>query len=279
MVATRSADRGLELHDAEPWVAADGARQRLDSIVMALSLARRSPPCRAARPVACRRARLTQVMQRAFRRMPPRRARRMLAADRPPPASGGCLRHQVSHAMPRTLIAFSSVDGQTRKISLRLKELLERDGQQVVLVEIGAQAAVDDGPFDRIIIGASVRYGKYRPDVYAFIDRHRAAIEAAQNGFFSVNLVARKPGRATAESNPYIGKLVQKSGWSPKHVGVFAGMLDYPRYGFLDRQVIRLIMWITSGPTDPTVREEFTDWQAVESFAALFARERVAGAV
>jgi menaquinone-dependent protoporphyrinogen oxidase len=181
--------------------------------------------------------------------------------------------------MPRTLIAFSSVDGQTRKISLRLKELLERDGQQVVLVEIGAQAALDESPFDRIIIGASVRYGKYRPDVYAFIEKHRAAIEAAQNGFFSVNLVARKPGRATADANPYIRQLLHKSGWAPKHIGVFAGMLDYPRYGFLDRQVIRLIMWITSGPTDPTVREEFTDWQAVESFAALFARERVAGAV
>jgi menaquinone-dependent protoporphyrinogen oxidase len=245
-------------------------RARIAAVRDRLPAARRH----AARLVPCRRASLTQVMQPAFHRMPPRRARRMLAADRLPPACGGCLRHQVSHAMTRTLIAFSSVDGQTRKISLRLKEFFERDGQQVVLVEIGQTTALDGAAFDRVIIGASVRYGKYRPNVYAFIEENRAVIEAAENGFFSVNLVARKPGRATPDSNPYIKGLLQKSGWTPKHIGVFAGMLDYPSYGFLDRQVIRLIMWLTSGPTDPTVREEFTDWRAVEAFAAQFARER-----
>jgi hypothetical protein len=38
MVATRSADRGLERHEVEPWVAADGVRRRPDPIVMALAL-------------------------------------------------------------------------------------------------------------------------------------------------------------------------------------------------------------------------------------------------
>ncbi|MEI7538802.1 MAG: flavodoxin domain-containing protein, partial [Comamonadaceae bacterium] len=48
--------------------------------------------------------------------------------------------------------------------------------------------------------------------------------------------------------------------------GVFAGKLDYPRYRFIDRQMIRFIMLITKGPTDPSVVVEFTDWQAVEEF-------------
>jgi menaquinone-dependent protoporphyrinogen oxidase len=50
-------------------------------------------------------------------------------------------------------------------------------------------------------------------------------------------------------------------------VGVFAGKLDYQRYGFLDRRVIQLIMWLTHGPTDRRACVEFTDWQAVEQFA------------
>ena len=50
-------------------------------------------------------------------------------------------------------------------------------------------------------------------------------------------------------------------------VDVFAGKLDYPRYGFLDRQMIRFIMLMTRGPTDPTAIVEFTDWQRVEAFA------------
>ena len=33
--------------------------------------------------------------------------------------------------------------------------------------------------------------------------------------------------------------------------------------------MIRLIMWITGGPTDPATVVEFTDWQQVEAFAQV----------
>ena len=47
---------------------------------------------------------------------------------------------------------------------------------------------------------------------------------------------------------------------------MFAGKIDYPRYGFVDKQMIRFIMWMTSGPTDPTSNTEFTDWDNVDEF-------------
>ena len=47
---------------------------------------------------------------------------------------------------------------------------------------------------------------------------------------------------------------------------MFAGKIDYPSLGFFDKQMIRLIMWITKGPTDPTLTIEFTDWDKVEEF-------------
>jgi menaquinone-dependent protoporphyrinogen oxidase len=55
---------------------------------------------------------------------------------------------------------------------------------------------------------------------------------------------------------------------------VFAGKLDYPRYGLVDRMVIRLIMLITHGPTDTSTVVEFTDWQRVEAFARRIAAMR-----
>lgn len=54
-------------------------------------------------------------------------------------------------------------------------------------------------------------------------------------------------------------------------VAVFAGKLDYPRYGFWDRQMIRLIMWMTGGPTDPHAVVDYTDWQQVEAFGQAVA--------
>jgi len=48
---------------------------------------------------------------------------------------------------------------------------------------------------------------------------------------------------------------------------VFAGKIDYPQYKFIDKQMIRFIMWMTKGPTDINGTFEFTDWEKVESFA------------
>ena len=44
-------------------------------------------------------------------------------------------------------------------------------------------------------------------------------------------------------------------------------LLMWGMFAFMDRQVIRIIMSLTNGPTDPTASTEFTDWQAVDKFA------------
>ena len=53
---------------------------------------------------------------------------------------------------------------------------------------------------------------------------------------------------------------------------MFAGKIDYPSYAFLDRMVIRGIMLLTGGPTDPNSVVEFTDWRQVEAFGSIIAR-------
>lgn len=169
--------------------------------------------------------------------------------------------------MPRTLIAYSTVDGHTLKICGRIRDVLEEAGGTVVLFEIGGGNACDLRPFDSIVVGASIRYGKYRPDVYHFIESNRETLDRKPCAFFSVNVVARKAGKDTPESNPYIPAFRRKTSWTPREIAVFAGKIDYPRYEFMDRQVIRLIMWVTGGPTDTKVCTEFTHWRAVEKFA------------
>jgi len=169
--------------------------------------------------------------------------------------------------MSRILIAYSTVDGHTLTICGRLKHALEAFGHVVELLEIRGHFNLDLTSFDWIIIGASIRYGRHRPDVYSFIDANRHTLERKPSAFFSVNVVARKPGKDTPESNPYIKAFRRKTTWVPREVAVFAGKIDYPKYNPLARQVIRFIMWLTHGPTDPTACIEFTDWHAVERFA------------
>jgi len=62
-------------------------------------------------------------------------------------------------------------------------------------------------------------------------------------------------------------KFLLQTSWEPKNLAVFAGKIDYPKYSFIDKQMIRLIMWITKGPTNTNGTYEFTDWDKVDSFA------------
>lgn len=169
-------------------------------------------------------------------------------------------------AAQRILIAYSTTDGHTLRICQRLQQVMEALGSQVTVSLLAQADALDLASFDRIVVGASIRYGHHQPLVTEFVNRHRALLESRPSAFFTVNIVARKPDKNTPETNPYCRKFLQSVAWKPALTAVFAGKLDYPRYGFIDRQMIRFIMLITKGPTDPKAVVEFTDWAQVEAF-------------
>lgn len=173
--------------------------------------------------------------------------------------------------MARILIVYSTTDGHTQRICERIKRVAEEKNHEIVLAVISDNPEFELESFDKIVIGASIRYGKHRPVVYDFIRRNREKIDAMPNAFFSVNVVARKPAKNQPESNPYLQKFLRKAAWQPRKMAVFAGKINYPIYTFWDRQIIRLIMWMTGGPTDPESVVDFTDWNKVDDFGRLIA--------
>ncbi|WP_319558161.1 menaquinone-dependent protoporphyrinogen IX dehydrogenase [Thiomicrorhabdus sp.] len=174
--------------------------------------------------------------------------------------------------MANILITYSTVDGHTQKICERLQEIVEGEKQQVTLVPLADAINLDVASFDKIVIGSSIRYGNYRPELFAFISKNLDLLNSKPSAFFSVNMVARKPQKNRPETNPYLQKFLRKSPWKPKVLEVFAGQIDYPRYGFFDRVMIQFIMKITNGPTDRYGSFEFTDWDRVEAFSATISR-------
>jgi menaquinone-dependent protoporphyrinogen oxidase len=173
--------------------------------------------------------------------------------------------------MANILLLYSTTDGHTLAICRRLGEVIEAHGHEAALVSIADADTLNLDEFDKIVIGARIRYGRHSPLVLDFVRRHRATLDGRPSGFFSVSVVARKPGRNTSETNPYLRRFLHQTTWRPRYLAVFAGRIDYPRYGPLDRMIIRLIMWITRGPTAPDSVVDFTDWPAVESFGRQIA--------
>ncbi|MBT8118966.1 MAG: menaquinone-dependent protoporphyrinogen IX dehydrogenase [Gammaproteobacteria bacterium] len=169
--------------------------------------------------------------------------------------------------MSSIIIIYSTTDGHTREICSQLIKVIEQQGEQATMVEIDEVASIDLAAFDKIVIGASIRYGKHDKKVYRLIEKNQQLLESRANAFFSVNVVARKPEKRQPDTNPYLKKFLKEISWQPKNLAVFAGKIDYPMYSFWDRNIIRLIMWMTKGPTDPAATIDFTDWKQVDDFA------------
>ena len=165
--------------------------------------------------------------------------------------------------MKKILLTYSTVDGHTKTICEKI--LSYSKTSQVDVMPIDSSINIRD--YDTVVIGASIRYGKYREEIFEFIKENEELLNSKDNAFFSVNVVARKENKNKPETNPYLIKFLNKISWQPKILDVFAGKIDYPKYKFLDKYAIKFIMWITKGPTDTSKVYEFTDWNRVKSFA------------
>ena len=167
--------------------------------------------------------------------------------------------------MKKTAILFSSTDGHTVRICERIIDILKHEST-VTLSSIEKADSLDLEGFDFILIGASIRYGNHKASLFSFIKKNIKILNVKKTAFFNVNAVARKEDKNTPETNPYLIKFLKRVAWKPTLMEVFAGKISYPKYHFFDKHMIRFIMWMSKGPTNPSKIYEFTDWDKVESF-------------
>jgi len=169
----------------------------------------------------------------------------------------------VTEEKSKLLILYSTVDGHTKHICEYMSEKLNKD-KEITISSVEESDKFNLSDFSEIVLGASVRYGYHRKNVYEFINTNKETLEKKKTAFFSLNLTARKPEKNTPETNPYIIKFLKKVQWEPTIKGVFAGRLDYPSLDCANKLAILFIMVITNGPKDISQVYELTDFKKVD---------------
>ena len=164
----------------------------------------------------------------------------------------------------KLLILYSTVDGHTKNICEYINKKL-KNKRNITISSLEDSVEFNLNNFDEIVIGASVRYGYHRKNVYEFIRKNKSTLNNKKTVFFSLNLTARKPEKNTADTNPYVYKFLKKIRWEPTIKDVFAGRLDYPNLDILNKLAILFIMVITNGPKDTSKTYELTDWGRVNN--------------
>ena len=164
------------------------------------------------------------------------------------------------------LILYSSRFGQTLKIAQALQHQWQAEGSLVTLTNLEHAADLNLSDFDKVVIGASIRYGHFAKCLDTFTAQHAQALNHIPSAFFSVSILANKAHKSTAETHTYTRKFFEQSEWQPKQIGIFAGELAYHKYHLLDRYLMKLVMKINKGETNTRAHIEYTDWQKVHQF-------------
>ena len=85
--------------------------------------------------------------------------------------------------MTNTLIIYSSTDGHTKTICKRLTSYLN-DGDKIKIISIDEAKKIELFAFNKIIIGASIRYGKHSKNLYKFVNSNKNVLDKIQSIFF-----------------------------------------------------------------------------------------------
>jgi len=178
--------------------------------------------------------------------------------------------------MPKLLIAYGTMEGQTAKIANRIAEVAREKGYLVDVVDAknrnGSGVTTD---VTAIIVGASLHAGHYENYLVNWVKAYRADLERLPSAFFSVSLTSSVPGPETqAQVERCIGQFTRDSSWQPRTVAFFGGALAYSQYNFVKRLIMRWIAQRAGGPTDTSHDYDLTDWAAVSRFAEDFLAAR-----
>jgi len=171
----------------------------------------------------------------------------------------------------QVLIVHASRFGQATKIAETIAAVLEARGIRTELKALTDLTTPDPERHRALVMVTSVRYGHFDPNSARIVAENRAWVDSVPTLLVTVSLTARTPAKRDPAVHTYTKKFLETTTWSPTQVEVMPGMLDYPSYTFLDRFMIRLIMRMTGGVTDPKAVIEYTDWDEVRAAAARFA--------
>lgn len=168
--------------------------------------------------------------------------------------------------MSRIVIIYSTRYGQTQRVALAVRQVLENAGHmpRLFMADLLPRDFTLDS-YDAVVVAAPVFYGKHERHIRDFVRRHRAQLNAVPSALLSVC------GSTGEQARQYVDTLLEQTGWRPVLAEAFTGGVAYTRYNPLLRWWMKRIGRAKGLPTDTSRDYDFTDWDQVEGFAQAVA--------
>jgi menaquinone-dependent protoporphyrinogen oxidase len=173
-------------------------------------------------------------------------------------------------------VLYATTEGHTQRIAERLAQVLRGRGFTSKAIDVTSREA-DAIDFHRVrgaFLGASLHAGKHQAAAVAFARAHAAALTACPSTFFSVSLSAASAHERELQAARQLAEaFATETQWHPHRIACVPGRLAYTQYGFLKRQLMKMIARREGASTDTSRDHEYTDWNAVDQLAREMALE------
>ena len=172
--------------------------------------------------------------------------------------------------MARILVLYGTTDGHTARVADVLATAMRDYGADVELADT-AKANPSPDSFDAIVVAASVHAGGYQRAVRRWVRTHAEVLRNRRTAFVSVCLGVLQHDPAVDQELKAITESFQTAtGWLPGVTKVVAGAVQYTRYNWFKRLLMKRIVRKAGGDVDTSRDYEYTDWEDLRRFAGRF---------
>jgi menaquinone-dependent protoporphyrinogen oxidase len=154
------------------------------------------------------------------------------------------------------LVAYASRHSSTMGIAERIAARLRQRGHDVDVRSV--EEVGDIEPYEAIVLGSAIYYGRWLQPASEFVRRQRAALAERPVWLFSSGPLGTRPGEEPAQ----VGAMREAIG--PRGHRVFFGALDRGRLGFAERLVVRAVR----APDG-----DFRRWDEIDDWADMIASQ------
>ncbi|MGZ2258515.1 flavodoxin domain-containing protein [Roseobacter sp. A03A-229] len=174
------------------------------------------------------------------------------------------------------LIAYASLEGQTRKIADFVAEAARTAGAEVQMFDTADKTApIDFSMIDHVVLAAPVHERRHPLTFEVFVGAHRSDLEARPVLMLSVSLNAAFD-EGQEEAQEYVTEMEMRTRFTPDRTLLVAGAVQAGSYEYFETQILRHVVLrdfdydVSDGP------KEFTDWDALQEALGAFLKEPAA---
>jgi menaquinone-dependent protoporphyrinogen oxidase len=141
----------------------------------------------------------------------------------------------------KVLVAFGTKYGSTAEVAEEIAKVLRREGAEATVRDLRAKVPVDIEGFDIVVIGSGIIAGSWTPEAMRFLEAVRDARSGMSVALFACcgDIVLKRSPLEECRKR-YLVDVASRMGISePLSLGLFGGVLDFERYGFLVKAVLR----------------------------------------